>query len=97
MAYQLHSSLNVGAMLRALADVAEVHPCLNPDFSARSDWDVLQSFNGSEQTMAVRFFGDFVANGPAFRIALGKAYRKHGGNPSLFLTGPELEASHADA
>jgi hypothetical protein len=94
---QLSYVLNVSAMLRALADVADQHPCLNPDFSARSEWDLLQSFNGGQQTMAVQFSGDFVANEPGFRVALGRAYRKHGGHPELFLSGPELEAVHADA
>jgi hypothetical protein len=96
MAY-LQIRLNTPAMLRALADVAEVHPCMNPDFSARPDWDLLQSFGRDKATMAVRFSGDFVANEPAFRTALGKAYRKHGGDPALFLAGPELEATDADA
>jgi hypothetical protein len=96
MAY-LHRALNTPTMLRALADVAQQFPNLNADFSARADWDLLRTMDANKPTIAVQFSSDILAKEPEFRVALGKAYRKHGGDASLILSGPELEASHANA
>ena len=97
----LQPRLNTPAMLRALADVAEGHACINSDFSARADWDLLRSMDGGQSAIAVQFSSDFLVKEPEFRIALGKAYRKYGGDASLLLFAPELfelsEATHANA
>jgi hypothetical protein len=87
----LHRALNTPAMLRALADVAEGHACINSDFSARADWDLLQTMDGGQSAIAVQFSSDFLVKEPEFRIALGKAYRKYGGDASLILHAPELD------
>lgn len=88
MAY-LHRAIKVPAILRALADVAEEHPCLNPSLTAHSSFDILQSFGGSEETMALSFTGDFAASSERFRLAMAKAYKRHGGDPSVFMTALE--------
>ena len=83
--------LNTPAMLRALADVAEHYPHLNADFSTYDYWDLLEWVDGRKNsTIAVSLSFDILAKEPGFRIAMGKAYRKHGGDPSTFLSGPEL-------
>ena len=88
----LYQGIKVSALLRALADVAENHPCLNPSLIAYESFDILQSFGGNEGTMALSFTGDFVASSERFRLALAHAYKHHGGDPSAIadLTGPEL-------
>ena len=89
--------LNTPAILRALADVAEQYPHLNADFSAQANWDLLRRFGGLEDsTIAVSFSCDILAKEPGFRIGMGKSYRKHGGDPSTFLSGPELTNAMAD-
>jgi|GEM_PF-3830053 len=89
MAY-LHRALKVPAILRALADVAEQHCCVSPSLVVHESFDVLQSFSGNERTMALSFTGDFMAKKELFLRALGRAYRGYGGDPSVFLTEPEL-------
>jgi hypothetical protein len=89
--------LNTPAMLRALADVAEQFPYLSADFSARADLDLLRMMDANKPSIAVQFSCDFLPMSPEFQTALGKAYRKYGGDPSAFLTGPALsEATHAN-
>lgn len=97
MAY-LQSRLNTPAILRALADVAEQFPHLSADFSARADFDLLRMMDANKPSVAVQFSCDFLAMDHKFRTALGKAYRKYGGDPSAFLAGPELiEATNVNA
>jgi hypothetical protein len=86
----LHRALKVPALFRALADVAEQHPCLSPSLTVHESLDLLQSFGGNETTMAVSFSGDFVASSTMFRLALATAYKRYGGDPSLFIDSAEL-------
>jgi len=86
----MHRAIKVPAILRALADVAEQHPCFNPSLTARSSFDIPQGFGGSEETMALSFTGDFAAKKELFLRALGRAYRSYGGDPSAFLIEPGL-------
>ena len=89
--------LNTPAMLRALADVAEQYPHLNADFSAQGDWDLLGWVDGRKNpTIAVSLSFDILAAMVGFRTAMGRAYRKHGGDPSTFLAGPALADAMAD-
>jgi hypothetical protein len=95
MAY-MRRAIKVPAMLRALADVAEEHPCFNPSLSAHSSFDILQGFGGSEETMALSFTGDFAASNERFRFAMAQAYKRHGGDPSVFMTAREAIERAAD-
>jgi hypothetical protein len=84
-------------MLRALADVAEQFPHLNADFSAGAELDLLRMMDANKPSIAISFSLDLLAREAEFRLALGKAYRKYGGDASAFLVGPALsEATHAN-
>jgi hypothetical protein len=91
MAY-MHRAIKVPAILRALADLAEEHPCFNPSLTAHSSFDILQGFGGSEETMALSFTGDFAASSERFRLSMAQAYKRHGGDPSVFMGDLDLEA-----
>jgi hypothetical protein len=84
MAY-LHRALKTPSILRALADVAEQFPHLNADFSAGAELDLLRTIDANKPSIAVSFSCDLLAMETDFRIALGQAYRRYGGDPSAFL------------
>lgn len=93
-AYRLHS-INAPALLRALADVLEQHPHAYPQLT----WSYPTQITGDwpEQRRALcppavdaSFSTRITIGQPALSLAMGTAYKRHGGDPSAFLTEPEL-------
>ena len=92
-AYRLHP-INAPALLRALADVLEQHPHAFPQLtwdypSDLADWTLIRSHvpkSGVDASLSTRI----TIGQPALNLAMGAAYKRHGGDPSAFLTEPEL-------
>ncbi len=66
------------ALLRALADVTEHHPCLNLSLTFATDID-------EQRTIALSFTNTLGPNSESFRLALNDAYKRHGGNPPVSM------------
>jgi len=95
MAYMTNRSLRASAMLRALADMAESYPFVYPEFSATADLQVGEINDSGSQAVVVQFSGQFLAKQPEFLTALFRAYKQHGGEPSVFFTEAIAAAQHA--
>jgi hypothetical protein len=94
MAFNPRNSLNAAAMFRALADVADQHPCSCLELRGHPDYDLLQSFGRADCPVptGMDFQAEFrlLADELTLRVALGAAYQRYSGHPAPFLTGPEL-------
>lgn len=95
MAQRLHS-INAPALLRALADVLEQHPHAYPQlawsYSTQVEDEWLFPTRKANRPAAVdaSFSARIGIGQPALNLAMSAAYKRHGGNPSAFLTEPEL-------
>lgn len=89
MAHFSRPRLNLPAMLRAMADVAEGRPYFDHDFRLELDWntDALPLTEQRFPTVSASF-RPVMGNNDA-RVELGRAYMKYGGDPSLLLSLPE--------
>lgn len=93
-AYRLHS-INAPALLRALADVLEQHPHAYPQLTYSYPTEITGDWPEQRRALCTpavdaSFSTRITIGQPALSLAMGAAYKCHGGDPSAFLTGPEL-------
>lgn len=94
-AYRLHS-INAPALLRALADVLEQHPHAYPQLTWSYPTEITGDWPESRRALCppvvdASFSTRITIGQPALSLAMGSAYKRHDGDPSVFLTEPELE------
>lgn len=98
MAQQVRS-INAPALLRALADVLEQHPHCYPQLTIGSLLDPdgwhPQLGRVDSPVLDASFSAQIMTKRHDLNLAMGAAYKQHGGDPSAFLTAPELEMLEA--
>jgi hypothetical protein len=90
--------LNAPALLRALADVSESLPFASPHFQASGETvDLLDHWNHrftGGPSVEINYSARFIGRIEAIKIPLAVAYKRHGGDPLMFVTQAELDSAH---
>ena len=100
MAAYRHHPINVPALLRALADVFEQHPHAYPRLTWSYPTRVADEWPPARRALSpsvtdVSFSARIKVDRSELDLAMGAAYKRHLGDPSAFLTAPELEMMEA--
>jgi hypothetical protein len=96
MAAYRHHPINAPALLRALADVLEQHPHAYPQLTWSYPTQVTDEWPPARRALSpsvtdVSFSARITVDRSELGLAIGAAYKRHLGDPSAFLTAPELE------
>lgn len=96
MAAYRHHPINAPALLRALADVLEQHPHAYPQLTYSYPTEITDGWPPTRMALHppvvdASFSTRITIGQLALSLAMGAAYKRHGGDPSAFLTAPELE------
>lgn len=95
--YTLAKSINAPVLIRALADVMNEHPHVLHALDWRYEKDLLElnTKKGPQFPLAhVSLSAAIDLREPQLRLAMGAAYKRHGGDPAAFLQPFELELLH---
>ena len=89
------SAINAPALLRALADVMEQHSHRLTELTWTYPTEDILDFIPSRQSLNppvvdASFSTQITIGQPELRLAMGAAYRRHGGDPAAFLMPFEL-------
>lgn len=100
MAAYRHHPINAPALLRALADVMEQHPHAYQQLTWSYPTEINDPWPPSRRAIRppvvdASFSTRITIGQPELSLAMGTAYKRHGGDPSAFLTAPELEMLEA--
>lgn len=95
MAAFRHHPINAPALLRALADVLEQHPHAYPQLTWSYPTEITDEWPPHRKALTpgvtdVSFSARITVDRAELGLAMGSAYKRHGGDPSAFLTEPEL-------
>ena len=92
--YTLAKSINAPALIRALADVMNEHPHVLHALDWRYEVDFLELTTKQRPPLPLAHASLSAAIDvcePQLRLAMGAAYKRHGGDPAAFLQPFELE------
>ena len=92
--YTLAKSINAPALIRALADVMNEHPHVLHALDWRYEVDLFELTTKQRPPLPLAHVSLSAAIDvcePQLRLAMGAAYKRHGGDPAAFLQPLELE------